>query len=153
MTRTNCSRERNKDPAIDPWRDITPGYITITQYQLNLSSFKSSLKSPPLESNLCIFKFLIRQKYPLRAKKFMKFEKINFQGNSKLQGFWGFYFFGYLELRFSKKLQQQKYNKSELPLRVKTFLKIAEIFQKRASAGLLDVISSVNFSYKDFWTV
>ena len=47
MTRTNRSRERNKDPAIDPWRDIAPGYITITQYQLNLSSFKSSLKSPP----------------------------------------------------------------------------------------------------------
>ena len=45
--RANCSRERNKDPAIDPWRDIAPGYITITQYQLNLSSFKSSLKSPP----------------------------------------------------------------------------------------------------------
>ena len=82
----------------------------------------------------------------------MKFEKINFQGNSKIQGFWGFYFFGYLKLRFSKKLQQQKYTKPELPLRVKTFLKIAEIFQKRASAGWLDVISSVNFSYKDFWT-
>ena len=133
MTRTNCSRERNKDPAIDPWRDIAPGYITITQYQLNLSSFKSSLKSPPLKSNLCIFKFLIRQKYSLRAKKFMKFEKINFQGNSKIQGFGVFYFFGYLKLRVST--MQQKYTKAKLPLRVKTFLKIAKIFQKRASVG------------------
>ena len=65
----------------------------------------------------------------------MKFEKIYFHGNSKIQGFWGFYFFEYLELRFSKKLQQHKYTKPKLHLRVKTFLKIEKIFQKRASAG------------------